>query len=230
MIITACEFNRELERQAAGWKTSRDTARQFIEYGKKKNKVTLFGALMFYVVKRSNISAHNAFIRESTRPRTETGIHSFDIPCFVTAALWRSPPFVKRGLRKVHHGNRGIWWQEAFCEVARADITHPIMQSSKQLPSWNKTRNSQFFFGFLTCSETSHTHSYARYALSQFPEPWNSSDVIEKLLDAENKSGFVSPSWEFIFTQFTVRVIFSRRGCRSGCWARDSPARPGSAD
>ena len=54
---------------------------------------------------------------------------------------------LKRGLRKVHHGNRGIWWQEAFCEVAEADITHPIMQSSQQLPLGNKTRN--FFTGFL---------------------------------------------------------------------------------
>lgn len=56
---------------------------------------TLFGLLMFYVVKRSNISAHNAFIRVETRAGCHTqrererdgGIHSFNIPCFVTAGL-----------------------------------------------------------------------------------------------------------------------------------------------
>lgn len=151
-------------------KTSHDTARQFIKNGKTKTN-TFFSRLMFYVVKRSNISAHNAFIRVESRAgchKERGGIHSFNIPCFVTVGLWRSSSFVKRGLRKVHHGNRGIWWQEAFCEVARAHIKHPIMQSSQQLLLWNKTHNSMWS-SYLNWDVTS---------LSQFSEPWDVSDTV----------------------------------------------------
>lgn len=42
-------------------------------------------------------------------------------------------PLLLERLCKVHDGSRGIRWQEAFWEVVRADITHPIMQSCKQL-------------------------------------------------------------------------------------------------
>lgn len=52
--------------EAAWWKTSHDTARRLIEHGKTKSG-TLLSALMFYVVKRSNISAHNAFISLQSR-------------------------------------------------------------------------------------------------------------------------------------------------------------------
>lgn len=106
----------------------------------------------FYVVKRSNISAHSAFI--SAEPATtqkererEREFTLLTFPALSPSVCGALLLLLKRGLRKVHHGNRGIWWQEAFCEVAGADITHPIMQSSQQLPLGNKTRN--FFTGFL---------------------------------------------------------------------------------
>lgn len=138
------------------------TARQLIEYGKKDS---LFCTLMFYVVKRSNISAHNTFIRvesravatEKDRERGGWGGSFFSTFPALSPAVCDALLLLIQCLCKVHHGSIGIWWQETFCEVVRADITHPIMQSSKQLQFWNKTRNS--FSVFLTWAETSHAHS-----------------------------------------------------------------------
>lgn len=160
MIITACEFNQGLDVRLQDGKHHMTQPDSLLNMGRTKS-VTLFSALMFYVVKRSNISAHNAFIRVESRAachrKREREGGGFTLLTF--PAL--SPPvcdalllLLKEGWCKVHHGNRGIWWQEAFYEVARADITHPIMQSSQQLPPWNKT-----LFGDLTRTETSHTHS-----------------------------------------------------------------------
>lgn len=77
-MMAACEFDQRLGvRRRAG--KHHMTARQLMKNGKTKSD-TLCSLLMFYVVKRSNTSAHNACIRvESRRPphrASETGGNS----------------------------------------------------------------------------------------------------------------------------------------------------------
>lgn len=66
MIITACEFNQGLDVRLQDGKHHMTQPDSLLNMGRTKS-VTLFSALMFYVVKRSNISAHNAFIRVESR-------------------------------------------------------------------------------------------------------------------------------------------------------------------
>lgn len=163
-MISTCEFNHMIEC-SPWWQWSsglNDRPQQgkhhMTQTGsllKMENKCdTLFSLLMFYVVKRSNISALDALISVESRAAWETETERKVGGWRVFLLFWHPPLCHQRsdtllllfkkkkkktGFGKVHHGNRGIWWQEAFWEVARADITHPIMQCSKQLPVWNKT-------------------------------------------------------------------------------------------
>lgn len=64
-MIAACEFDQRLSVRLQAGKHHM-TARQLIKIGKIKSN-TLCGMLVFCVVKRSNISAHSAFIRAESR-------------------------------------------------------------------------------------------------------------------------------------------------------------------
>ena len=207
----------------------------FIEYGKKQKKTKWHSSARscFYVVKRSNISAHSAFIsvessagrhREREREREFTLLTFPALSPSVCGALLL---LLKRGLRKVHHGNRGIWWQEAFCEVAGADITHPIMQSSQQLPLGNKTCN--FFIGFLL-EVKRHTAIHAAESVS-----WTSRLylITEILLGREKEINVILMQLQAVLfspdaekCHFTVDV---GQEAQSGRLMQPLP-RPGSAD
>lgn len=82
MVIAACEFDQRLSVRLQAGKHHM-TARQLIKIGKIKGD-TLCGTLMFYVVKRSNISAHSAFIRVESRrlPRRDSETGEFILSTF----------------------------------------------------------------------------------------------------------------------------------------------------
>lgn len=66
MIITACEFNQVLNVRLHDGVHHMTLPDSLLDMENQKSD-TLFSTLMFYVVKRSNISAHNAFVRVQSR-------------------------------------------------------------------------------------------------------------------------------------------------------------------
>lgn len=65
MIITACELNQRLNDRLQDGKHHMTRPDSLLNMEKTKRD-TLFSRLMCDVVKRSSISAHNAFIREES--------------------------------------------------------------------------------------------------------------------------------------------------------------------
>lgn len=232
MIITACEFNQALNDRLQDGKHHMTQPDSLLNMAKQK--VTRSPARSRFMQWKEATFQHVTPLSgwRAEPAATERG----EFTRLTFPAL--SPPgcdalllLLNWGLRKVHHGNRGIWWREAFCEVARADITHPIMQSNQQLPLGNKHAT---FYGLLTWTEASRSHScdesvswaskLVRYCNFTFLGTENKNRLV--LLPVKLKPYTLLAGVSFFQEQWNVSCC----GCGWGRWvwtraASDSPAR-----
>lgn len=187
----------------------------------------------FFVVKRSNISAHSAFISAepatTQKERERERIHSFDIPCFVTIRLWRSSPFVKKegcarcimGTEESDDRKHSVRWPELTLHILLCNPANSCHWGTKHVTSllasyskWNVTRPFML--------------------LSQFPEPWGFIWSFEILLGTEKEINILLMQLQGVLfspdaekCHFTVDV---GQEAQSGRLVVQRQPRPGSAD